>query len=91
MVSDIAAKLTDELTTLHARVAENSLFPAPFGRPFHAQLPPISGSQRNSRAVSLPPIMPEHDGPEERVSMSDAQDSEYRSLGDGLPQYQPFW
>jgi len=92
------------------------------------QLPPMASlqreatreaGQRNSRAMSLPPIMPEHMG-EQGHGMSEDQKpeslspeqgpverrpaepqsierllnvpSEYpRHLGDGLPQYQPFW
>jgi hypothetical protein len=93
MITDIAAKLADELITLHARVAESPFFPPPSGRrititdPIH--LPPIT---KTSRAVSLPPIMPDHvDGtPTSEILPSVDDQDEYR-LGDGLPQYQPFW
>jgi hypothetical protein len=141
MVTDIATKLAEELMTLHAKVTENRQFPAPSGRSSQlhrimdhgapVQLPSIESVQkefqRSSRAVSLPPIMPDHvdglpssgdgeqpmsevhkteiptvDGhsdlrPLRMDQRPDSQDrrmteTEYpRALGDGLPQYQPFW
>lgn len=146
---EIAARLTEELVTLHAKITENPLFPSPSGQTVGLlgritemegstgagvsasgpQLPPIASlqreatreaGQRNSRAMSLPPIMPEHMGEQGQGGMSEDQkpeslspeqrpverrpaepqsierllnnQSEYpRHLGDGLPQYQPFW
>ena len=107
MVNEVATKLAQELATLNYYVRKNPLFRPPSevaeiaGRlpgiveltlPGTPVVPAVPG--RTGRAVSLPPNTAGiHEEREEKGSPPSVRGEfgERRTLGDGLPQYQPYW
>jgi len=98
MVGDIAVKLSEELEVLYAKLASHPHFAPPRSASHVLRyIPSLGGAVtggRETRAVSLPPSLPDHgivstNGGTESGTAGDQRP--VRPLGEGIPQYQPYW
>jgi hypothetical protein len=101
-VGEVALRLSEELGILYAKLDAHPQFAPPPSAASVLRIVPTTQAAtretqpatRDGRAVSLPPSLPDHGHMSTNGSGDANAGQDYRMrrpLGDGIPQYQPYW